>query len=91
MGLCWVNEGAGHSRLQEQEKQRDRVMRPQRPGETQSLSEVGEVRRSQKGERRAGDKRGLVHCPKAIVPGSVMVNASQKSHLGSSGEGGSSA
>lgn len=54
MGLCWVNEGAGHSRLQEQEKQRDRVMRPQRPGETQSLSEVGEVRRSQKGREGQG-------------------------------------
>ena len=67
---------------------------PQCPGETQSLSVVGEVRRARKEEEDQTGGRGqwdLAHCPKAIVPGSVMVNASQKGHLGSSGEGGSSA
>ena len=28
MDLCWVSEGAGHARLQEQQKPWERVMRP---------------------------------------------------------------
>lgn len=66
---------------------------PQCTGEAQSLSVVGEVRRSQKG-REGPDwgqgQRSLVQRPKAIVPGSVTISASQKGHLGSSGEGGTS-
>lgn len=67
MDLCWANEGAGHARLQEQQKQWVGSCVPQCPGEAQSLSVVGEVRRSQKG-REGSDwgqgQRGLVTAPR---------------------------
>lgn len=77
VGLCWVNEGAGHSRLQEQEKQRDRVMRPPAPWRNSVAQCGGRGEEKPERARRAGGQWGLAHCPKAIVPGSVMVNASQ--------------
>lgn len=49
MGLCWVNEGAGHSSLQEQEKQREKVMRPPAPWRNSVAQCGGRGEESQKG------------------------------------------